>query len=1565
MNDSLIISKRPIKGGRVNSKPSSLVLPEETPPVIQVDSNMSVEYSNLSELNKKYNLSQQYYTSNNSEIVLPIDSLQFSILTPKDIKGISILEVTNPLMEGQNSIHDPRLGPMKPGRENRCITCNGVYKKGTGDPNEIECPGHWSYIELHTPIPHPLCSKEILIYLRIFCNMENCGRLIFTNDQIKLLNLPKGLILRLEKLSEYRDQVKVCGHCEKNQPKITMDENKYFIQYKGNEQQLRYERISNIFDNINPIDLDILGIDSELIHPSYFLIKCFPVLPPCDRMFVLSTDGNAGHDDLSHEYVKIIKFNIELKNSISETRNEELLGFMSNTIHYMLDNSKGKAKDTSGHRAIRCLKQRLEGKHGHVKSTLAKRVDYCARTVITGDADCDVDELIIPKIFAEKLTIPVNVNMINIKDCQRLLDEGEVVFVIRGKRRTNSKLALYTKATTFNQCDKLIRNSVIFSYQEVLDLQNKKRWEFKVTDEIVRPNGKIDMYVLRERIPFKLQIGDTIERKIRDGDTAILNRQPTLWKGSMRSKRITLREGKTLRFNVASTQAFNADFDGDEMNIHICQSLPSIAESSDIISTVENFISSQDSKPMIGFKLDAMSGGYLLTRGIVKIPKWLWDAIMSMLDKDYVESKILHIKKVLDFKINNTNLDKDLLKLKNELDGQQSLLNDLKLQYDNATGKNIPIALKKYNNMKNVVSKLKVEFDKLVKDSNNNSLYTGHNLFSIFLPDDMEYMIQNNISLDGKPVVVNRGVLLSGTLDKTAMGSSSGSLLHHISKDYGNKQACKFVSEYSRMINKWLSNQGFSVGIYDCISNNINLINDEVNKHLLKAKSVIDNEKDLEIRETNIKEALNDTSSIGNKIAKQSLTSDNHMVYIVESGAKGSFFNLLQITGMIGQQNVGGSRIEQHFYKRTLPHFEEQIIDIREDFSSRGFVFKSYYEGMNPTDTFFAAAGGRDALIDTAIKTAETGYIQKKMTKILEDLTASYVGSVNDMSNNIIQFNYGEDNLDAAKLIKVGTKNDKDIFSFIDIKHSIFKLNADYEWNLTLNKTSIKSVKRKLTTDELKYIKDDLIYKVYYDFYTINTNNECIHNTYSTLEPHISLTEIYPEMIEKLHNEISKQLKTSIVNAGECVGHVAGSSMGEISTQATLKSFHTSGSNKGKTSVGIGRLKELLYATKNPKTKSLTIYFDNSLVDTMSLKNIRELSNIYLKERHLKDYIKSFKIDVSPELTNNEKLWYDIYKVYCSNDNINNCKHRLRLFIDTNILFLSKRTIYNLVNSIKNISIKTLNFYVICSSDDIGIIDIWIEDNLVDPKVFFSVKPFESDLMLHTFINNENKLYHLIKKIILPTINNIRISGIPEIQECYYSQNSSDEWYVTTKGGLIKELYMNPLINHYISFSNDMWEMNSIFGIESTKKWLKEEFGTIIPISHRHIDILVDRMTFSGTIVSVSFHGLDRKLIGPLSKAVFERPVATLLIAAQKAELDLLKNVSSCVSVGNIGRFGTGLIDTICNQEMIINNPYAEKYYQQSEQQQLLSGEELPYEDEDEPVINDEVLEDLNEEDIF
>ncbi len=1572
------------------------------------------------------------------------------------------------------------------------------------------------------------------------------------------------------------------------------------------------------------------------------------------------------------------------------------------------------------------------------------------------------------------------------------------------------------------------------------------------------------------------------------------------------------------------------------MNIHVCQSAMTISESKNIISTVENFTSSQDSKPMIGFKLDAMSAGYLMTYGKVVVPRWLFWDVAATLDSEYVQKKIEHIKKVMEWKIDLVDLlqseynkNSEVKELVQKFQSAEEELSEIKSQYDKAKGKEIPPLFKKLEKAKSTVALLKQNVDSATKGMKDKLLdqllYTGHNLFSLLLPDDFEYTIQNDKSPDGKPVFITRGVLLTGTLNKAALGSSSGSLIHHLSKDYSNQRACQFISEFCRMINVWLMQQGFSVGIYDCIATDEQLINDEVNKNLLMAKAAIESEKDPEIREANIKVALNDVTSISRSIAKKALKPDNNILKMTDlgAGAKGSSFNLTQITGMVGQTHVGTSRIEKQFGGRTLPHFEEHPTDIRTEFASRGFIFSSYYRGMKPIEKFFASAGGRQGLIDTAVKTADTGYLQRKMSKILEDLTASYIGTVNDMNQNIIQFNYGEDNFDASKLISVGKKNDKPIYSFIDINHICTRYNTDLEWKLFISSSEFQNFKkRKLSTDEKEYIKNNVIKTIYEEFYTVCFSDDCVKNAFSYLEPAIHSIEIYPEILENIYSEIKRQLKQAIVNAGESVGHVAASSMGEKNTQDSLNSvvgdtkilvmiddskkrnciqttigelideeckkgfetvkymgqndttkeayaeivnlqkdakykdkiykiqsvdengkvewreitklirhplytklikvttesgrevtattglsfliknqegkivpikgsnlkvgdripigykspkienkfinlrewlspneyvygndlwtariyrdkyrykellphneykhnkndknpawwnihqnkdfilpftradhamrtlegykssnignefykqdciyikgqtvsnshipenielneifgffigiylsegccsdnylsitnydinvlnkvqelcdtwnigwhhvekgyktkiankyeenhnrivsenskkleeskepceirihskllanwielvcgrgsenkhipnfaynapnkfikgmldglfsgdgtiynasidyyscskrlidglvtilsyfgitctthmyqaktnnknseiikptytlsitqsnnkrlaelletltiqyksdklqifktkkfshnvlwsrkrcefdkstrrttepesnycnlnedvfmdaiisieeistenvkyvydfevpetgnfnllnqmhvrdsFHSSGSFKANLTSGLSRLQELMNATKNPKTKSLTIYFDKSKVNVSDLATVRRLTNIHLLSRSLNDYIKSFSIEVQPTLTDIEQVWYHMFQTFVARDDISNCKYRLRLQINTSVLFLSKRTLYNIGKMIETVFIKGIQFYVICSPDHLGIIDIWIEDTLNEPSSFFTAKGYEADLLLENFVNNENKMYHLIKKIILPKLKKLHISGIENLTECFYD-NKSDEWYVQTKGGKLNCLYYNPLIDHYRSISNDLWEVNGLFGVEASKRWLKEEFSQLLTVNHRHLDILVDKMTFAGSISAVSIYGLDRKVIGPLSKAVFERPVACLLTAAQKSEYDALKSISSCVATGKLGKFGTGLVDLISDNESVINNPYAEQYTSLSLQEQQFTGEELPeIEEEDEDALTIEEPIELNEEDIY
>ena len=326
----------------------------------------------------------------------------------------------------------------------------------------------------------------------------------------------------------------------------------------------------------------------------------------------------------------------------------------------------------------------------------------------------------------------------------------------------------------------------------------------------------------------------------------------------------------------------------------------------------------------------------------------------------------------------------------------------------------------------------------------------------MILPDDFEYIANNGASKDGKPVVVTRGVLISGTLDKMAIGSSSGSLIHHIAKDYGYKKACDFVSYYQILINNWLIHHGYTISLDDCIPKNTDIIESEMNRCLLKAVAEMRTENDEELLENKITGILNEATTVGQKIAKESLDNKNNMVRIILSGAKGNFFNITQVTGAVGQQNVNGSRIVPTCNGRTLPHYKnypKNIIEICESegkdplpilkvmFESRGFVKNSYFKGLTPQEYFFHAAGGREGVLDTALKTANTGYIQRKMIKMVEDLKFGYTGVVTNSKDSIIEFMYGEDNMDASRLIKTSEG-----LSFVDINHLNDKLNAEIEW---------------------------------------------------------------------------------------------------------------------------------------------------------------------------------------------------------------------------------------------------------------------------------------------------------------------------------------------------------------------------------------------------------------------------------------------------------------------------------------------------------------------------------------
>ena len=439
------------------------------------------------------------------------------------------------------------------------------------------------------------------------------------------------------------------------------------------------------------------------------------------------------------------------------------------------------------------------------------------------------------------------------------------------------------------------------------------------------------------------------------------------------------------------------------MNIYVPQSYQTVCELEHLSSTEALLKSGQSSRLLLCICQDALLAGYLATRGeyrIINGNKKFYDRVHIDIDifndclmkvndwnMDFINCKFKHIKKVLKWK----NIDDDI--------------------------------------------------------------YNGHCLISMLFPDDFEYTFTpNNIK-------ITNGVMISGFLNKQNLTDGHASIVHKLDKEYGAKVAVDFVSNFQFLMNHFLIERGFSIGLEDCIFTNINATNkikSEMIKYFIEAQGIINTETDEFFKEQKINNCLNNATSVGQKISKESLHFDNSLNCMVLSGSKGSYVNIAQITGIIGQQNVDGKRISKNFGNRTLPHYFSddnkylkndslnssiEIKLLEQLFESRGFVTSSYIKGLNPKQLFFHAAGGREGVIDTAIKTAKSGYIQRKLVKKMEDLKISYSGYITNAKDNIIQFNYG-DNFDPSTTVKCN--NGK--ISFINLQNICKKLNEKYEF---------------------------------------------------------------------------------------------------------------------------------------------------------------------------------------------------------------------------------------------------------------------------------------------------------------------------------------------------------------------------------------------------------------------------------------------------------------------------------------------------------------------------------------
>ena len=877
-----------------------------------------------------------------------IIGIQFCMLSPDEIRKGSVAEITSrdtyvgnkPVIGG---LFDPRMGVQEPG-----LICP------TDGLDYMQTPGYFGHMELAKPVFYIQYMSTVIKILRCVCCQ--CSKLLINKEKHKHA-LSMDPEHRWNYVFPLASKIKRCGEdtedgCNCKQPNKIKKEGlaTIFAEWDNIEGlgpedadklNMRFtpEIVLKIFRRISDEDVNFMGFSPVWSRPDWMICQVLAVPPPAVRPSVKHDAQQRSEDDISHIIVNMIKANKTLQEKIAQNAPANVIDDWTTVLQYyvatQIDNKipgVASVAQRSG-RPLKSLKERLNGKGGRVRGNLmGKRVDYSARSVITPDPNLSIRELGIPLKIAKNITKPVVVNEKN--------------------RNFLTKLVL-------NGPDE-------YPGAKILEKRNGENISLR--------------YVDRESL--RLELGDTVHRHMMDGDGILFNRQPTLHRMSMMCHiaRI-MKKGDTFRMNVGDTKPYNADFDGDEMNLHMPQDEESETELKQLAAVPWQIISPANNQSIVGIFQDSLLGAYRFTRKDISFSSR--DAMNLLMSYNKVDTNALRSK-------NDTVSNFEII---------SQILPPLSLTYKTK-------------------------------------------LFG----DDEDRETSNNV------LEIKDGEYIRGHMEKSVLGAGSKGLIHRICNDFGNMKAADFIDDIQNIITEYMKASAYSVGISDLIANRETneAIAEIISTKKQQVKDIIDQTqlgvfenntgKTNQVEfETKVNEILDGAAKQAGRVGRKSLSKDNRFVIMVEAGSKGSDLNISQMISCLGQQNVDGKRIPYGFNNRTLPHYTQYD----DGPSARGFVESSFIGGLTPQELFFHAMGGRVGLIDTAVKTSQTGYIQRRLIKGMEDAVVLYDMTVRNSKGKIIQYAYGDDGIDTVKvenqilpLVDMSLEDIYNYFSIVtEIKH--------------------------------------------------------------------------------------------------------------------------------------------------------------------------------------------------------------------------------------------------------------------------------------------------------------------------------------------------------------------------------------------------------------------------------------------------------------------------------------------------------------------------------------------------
>ncbi|KAH3902686.1 DNA-directed RNA polymerase II subunit RPB1 SCDLUD_000270 [Saccharomycodes ludwigii] len=1439
-----------------------------------------------------------------------VKEIQFGIFSPEEVRAISVAKIEFPetmdetgLRPKIGGLNDPRLGSID--RNYKCQTCGESMN---------DCPGHFGHIELAKPVLHIGFISKIKKVCECVC--MHCGKLLLDeyNEQMRQAIKIKDPKRRFTAVWTLCKSKMTCdtdvpslddptiyisrGGCGNTQPSIRKDGLRLTGTWKKDkgtddtdqpeQKVLLPDEILNVFKHISREDCWRLGFNEQFSRPEWMILTVLPVPPPPVRPSISFNESQRGEDDLTYKLGDILKANINVQKLELDGSPQHVIQDIEKLLQYhvatYMDNDiagQPQALQKSG-RPVKSIRARLKGKEGRIRNNLmGKRVDFSGRTVISGDPNLELDQVGVPLSIARTLTYPEIVTPYNI-----------------------------------DRLTQLVRNGPN---------------EHPGAKYVIRDNGtRIDLRYSKRTGDIQLQYGWKVERHIVDNDPVLFNRQPSLHKMSMMAHRVKVMPYSTFRLNLSVTSPYNADFDGDEMNLHVPQSEETRAELSQLCAVPLQIVSPQSNKPCMGIVQDTLAGVRKLT----------------------LKSTFIEYDQVL-----------NMLYWIPEWDGI-------------------------------------VPPPTIIKPK---PLWTGKQVLSMAIPSGIHLQRFDDgttmLSPKDNGILIIDGKIMFGVVDKKTVGSSSGGLIHVVTREKGPYVCASLFGNIQKVVNFWFLHNGFSIGIGDTIADEktmreitesiavakqkVEEVTKEAQANLLTAKHGMTLRESFE---DNVVRFLNEARDKAGRSAEVNLKDLNNVKQMVSAGSKGSFINIAQMSACVGQQSVEGKRIAFGFADRTLPHFS------KDDYSpeSKGFVENSYLRGLTPQEFFFHAMGGREGLIDTAVKTAETGYIQRRLVKALEDIMVHYDGTTRNSLGNIIQFIYGEDGIDASHIEKQSIDTISGSDAAFEKRYRIDVLNPEHGLNPALLESGseiLGDVKIQAILDEeyKQLLKDrSFLRKVFVD----GENNwplpinirRIIQNAQNTFkidrtrptdltipevvnsvkELHSKLlvlrgrSEILKEAQEnaitlfsclvrsrlacrrvveeyRLNREtfrwvldnIESQFLRSVVHPGEMVGVLAAQSIGEPATQMTLNTFHFAGVASKKVTSGVPRLKEILNVAKNMKTPSQTVYLEEeyaadqekaklirSAIEHTTLKSVTVASEIYYDPDP-----RSTVIEEDEEII---QLHFSLLDEETERTLDLQSPWLLRLELDRAAMNDKDLTMGEVGEKIKE-----------TFQDDLFV--IWSEDNadrlIIRCRVVRDPKTMDEDM--------EAEEDHMLKRIENNMLESITLRGVEDISRVVMMKydrkipsatgeyHKVPEWVLETDGVNLFEVMTVPGVDFTRIYTNSFIDIMNVLGIEAGRAALYKEVYNVIAsdgsyVNYRHMALLVDVMTSQGFLMSITRHGFNRSDTGALMRCSFEETVEILLEAGASAELDDCRGVSENVILGQVAPIGTGAFDVMIDDDSLM-----------------------------------------------